>query len=253
MPSDNPGMSAVTWSLEARDRQARAGWLDTPHGRIPTPVFMPVGTRAAVRAVDSTDLARAGADILLANTYHLMLRPGVRADRRSRRSPPLHGVGEADPHRLGRIPDLLPRPSDRRTGCPVPLGIRRLGGRADPRGRRQDPGGARAGHRHGTRCVRRSARAPGPGRGGGGAHVALGGALPAGTHPCRPSAVRHRPGWGRSRPQSKERGTDRRSRFPRLWDRRALGWRVGPGAGNRIGGELRRATRGQAALCDGFG
>ncbi len=76
MPSDNPGMSAVTWSLEARDRQARAGWLDTPHGRIPTPVFMPVGTRAAVRAVDSTDLAGAGADILLANTYHLMLRPG---------------------------------------------------------------------------------------------------------------------------------------------------------------------------------
>ncbi len=76
MPSDNPGMSAVTWSLEAVDGQARAGWLDTRHGRIPTPAFMPVGTRAAVRAVDSTDLAGAGADIVLANTYHLMLRPG---------------------------------------------------------------------------------------------------------------------------------------------------------------------------------
>jgi len=70
-------MSAVSWTLEARDGRARAGWLDTPHGRIPTPAFMPVGTRAAVKAVDSRDLTAVGADILLANTYHLMLRPGA--------------------------------------------------------------------------------------------------------------------------------------------------------------------------------
>jgi len=80
MPSENAhnrAMSAVSWTLEVRDGKARAGWLDTPHGRIPTPAFMPVGTRGAVKAVDSRDLTELGADILLANTYHLMLRPGA--------------------------------------------------------------------------------------------------------------------------------------------------------------------------------
>jgi queuine tRNA-ribosyltransferase len=69
-------MSAVTWTLESRDDEARSGWLNTPHGRIATPAFMPVGTRAAVKAVDSLDLTGVGAEIVLANTYHLMLRPG---------------------------------------------------------------------------------------------------------------------------------------------------------------------------------
>ena len=75
-PSDNQTMSVVTWTSQARDGAARTGWLDTPHGRIPA--FMPVGTRAAVKAVDSHDLAGTGAEIVLANTYHLMLRPGSR-------------------------------------------------------------------------------------------------------------------------------------------------------------------------------
>jgi queuine tRNA-ribosyltransferase len=69
-------MSAVTWTLGAKDGQARSGWLDTPHGRVRTPLFMPVGTRAAVKAADVDDLAAVGADMVLANTYHLMLRPG---------------------------------------------------------------------------------------------------------------------------------------------------------------------------------
>jgi len=69
-------MNAVSWTLQSKDGEARSGWLDTPHGRIPTPAFMPVGTRAAVKAVDSHDLVGVGAEIVLANTYHLMLRPG---------------------------------------------------------------------------------------------------------------------------------------------------------------------------------
>ena len=69
-------MTSMTWSLEAGDGRARAGWLNTPHGRVQTPAFMPVGTRAAVKAVDSADLAGVGTEIVLANTYHLMLRPG---------------------------------------------------------------------------------------------------------------------------------------------------------------------------------
>jgi queuine tRNA-ribosyltransferase len=51
--------------------------LTTPHGEVATPNFMPVGTRAAVRAVDSRDLAEVGTQMVLANTYHLMLRPGA--------------------------------------------------------------------------------------------------------------------------------------------------------------------------------
>ena len=55
---------------------ARAGVLKTPHGEIKTPVFMPVGTQATVKAVAQKDLYEIGSQIILANTYHLYLRPG---------------------------------------------------------------------------------------------------------------------------------------------------------------------------------
>jgi queuine tRNA-ribosyltransferase len=71
-------MSEAAWfHLQHVDGEARAGVLATPHGEVPTPAFMPVGTRGTVRALDSRDLAEAGAVMLLANTYHLMLRPGT--------------------------------------------------------------------------------------------------------------------------------------------------------------------------------
>lgn len=70
-------MPAVSWTMQATDGAARTGTLHTPHGDVTTPAFMPVGTRAAVKAVDTTDLDEAGAEIILANTYHLMLRPGA--------------------------------------------------------------------------------------------------------------------------------------------------------------------------------
>ena len=59
-----------------RDGLARRGVLDTPHGPVQTPVFMPVGTRATVKGVLPRDLAEMGARIVLGNTYHLYLRPG---------------------------------------------------------------------------------------------------------------------------------------------------------------------------------
>jgi queuine tRNA-ribosyltransferase len=59
-----------------RDGLARRGVLDTPHGPVDTPVFMPVGTRATVKGVLPRDLAEMGARIVLGNTYHLYLRPG---------------------------------------------------------------------------------------------------------------------------------------------------------------------------------
>jgi len=64
------------FEVEAWSGRARAGRLTTPHGVVETPAFMPVGTAGAVKAVTRRDLAEVGAQILLANTYHLMLRPG---------------------------------------------------------------------------------------------------------------------------------------------------------------------------------
>ena len=55
---------------------ARAGVLHTPHGDIKTPVYMPVGTRATVKALTPDQVKETGAQILLSNTYHLYLRPG---------------------------------------------------------------------------------------------------------------------------------------------------------------------------------
>jgi queuine tRNA-ribosyltransferase len=65
-----------SFSVEALAGRARAGRLITPHGAADTPAFMPVGTAGAVKAVTMRDLRDVGAQILLANTYHLMLRPG---------------------------------------------------------------------------------------------------------------------------------------------------------------------------------
>ena len=63
--------------IEACDGAARAGLVRTARGQFRTPVFMPVGTRGTVRAVTTADMERLGAEIVLANTYHLMLRPGA--------------------------------------------------------------------------------------------------------------------------------------------------------------------------------
>jgi len=70
-------VSGVEWRSGAADGLARTGVLRTPHGEVATPAFMPVGTRGTVKTVDSRDLALLGAQMLLANTYHLMLRPGA--------------------------------------------------------------------------------------------------------------------------------------------------------------------------------
>lgn len=67
----------VSWTATATDGEARAGKLSTPHGTISTPAFMPVGTRGTVRGLDVADLRSVGVEILLANTYHLMERPGA--------------------------------------------------------------------------------------------------------------------------------------------------------------------------------
>jgi len=66
----------VRFALLKRDGAARLGRLATPHGEIETPAFMPVATQGSVKSLDPDDLRAAGAQIVLANTYHLFLRPG---------------------------------------------------------------------------------------------------------------------------------------------------------------------------------
>src|SRR5436190_2636771 len=68
---------AITFELLATDGAARRGRLHTPHGVVETPVFMPVGTQATVKGLTPAQVEEAGARIILANTYHLALRPGA--------------------------------------------------------------------------------------------------------------------------------------------------------------------------------
>ncbi|MDP6709446.1 MAG: tRNA guanosine(34) transglycosylase Tgt, partial [Alphaproteobacteria bacterium] len=67
---------AFSFTVTATDGEARTGRLTTAHGAIRTPAFMPVGTAATVKAMTPEAVAETGAEIILANTYHLMLRPG---------------------------------------------------------------------------------------------------------------------------------------------------------------------------------
>ena len=68
---------SLEFSIKHTNRKGRVGRLETPHGEIQTPVFMPVGTLASVKGVPQDTLEELGAQIILANTYHLYLRPGV--------------------------------------------------------------------------------------------------------------------------------------------------------------------------------
>ena len=71
-------MMPFTFDLAGRDGRGRAGVFHTPHGDLHTPVFAPVGTQASVKAVTPEQLRSLGASLVLANAYHLYLRPGAR-------------------------------------------------------------------------------------------------------------------------------------------------------------------------------
>ena len=73
---------SVHLQIEATRGAARVGKLTTPHGEVETPVFMPVGTLASVKGVSQDVLEELGVEILLSNTYHLFLRPGIETVRR---------------------------------------------------------------------------------------------------------------------------------------------------------------------------
>ena len=67
----------MDFDLLAQDGHARRGRLHSPRGKIETPAFMPVGTYGSVKAMTPEEVANTGAEIILGNTFHLMLRPGT--------------------------------------------------------------------------------------------------------------------------------------------------------------------------------
>ncbi len=72
---------AFEFSLTATDGQARRGVISMPRGEVHTPAFMPVGTGGTVKAMYMDQVRALGSDIILGNTYHLMLRPGAERSR----------------------------------------------------------------------------------------------------------------------------------------------------------------------------
>src|SRR5580692_9946899 len=76
-PDDAVTQKPFSFHVTATDGAARSGEMSTPHGVVRTPAFMPVGTQAAIKGVHHDDVRASGADIILGNTYHLMLRPGA--------------------------------------------------------------------------------------------------------------------------------------------------------------------------------
>jgi len=80
---DSSKIEKIAFELCAADKAARAGVIRTAHGSVRTPVFMPVGTQATVKTLSPRDLEQIGVEIVLANTYHLYLRPGPEIIRRA--------------------------------------------------------------------------------------------------------------------------------------------------------------------------
>ena len=74
-----PRAEGFDFRVVATDGHARASVLTTPHGEVPLPTFMPVGTQGSVKTLTPDEVAATGARIVLGNTYHLMLRPGAEA------------------------------------------------------------------------------------------------------------------------------------------------------------------------------
>ena len=70
-------LKKFAFNVLKKDKFARCGLIETHRGNIQTPAFMPVGTQATVKACTIDDIKKTGSEIILSNTYHLMIRPGV--------------------------------------------------------------------------------------------------------------------------------------------------------------------------------
>ena len=76
-------LKKFSFKVLSKDHYARLGVIHTQKGKINTPAFMPVGTQATIKACTIADIKKTGSEIILGNTYHLMIRPGVDRIRKS--------------------------------------------------------------------------------------------------------------------------------------------------------------------------
>ena len=138
--------------------------LTLGRGVVRTPAFMPVGTAGTVKAMTMAEVKALGADIILGNTYHLMLRPGRRAGRPARRAARVFALAGADPHRFGRLSGHVAggAAQARRGRRHLPEPYRRLEASPDAGTLGRDPDLARQRHDHAARRMRQAAgrRAP---------------------------------------------------------------------------------------------
>ena len=193
-----------SFRLIATDGAARTGEMTTAHGAVRTPAFMPVGTQAAVKGVHHDDVRAAGAELLLANTYHLMLRPSA---ERVAALGGLHAfMGWPGPILTDsggfQVMSLAPLRKIAEDGRHLPLAYRRRDGGADAGARRRNAGPARLRHRHAARRMR-AAAAPSATTSSAPCSLSLRWAERCKRAferaPAGPRAVRHRAGRRRSR------------------------------------------------------
>ena len=113
----------MKFKIDAISGKARATTLKMAHGEVQTPVFMPVGTQATVKALDHNDMLSLGAQIILGNTYHLYLRPGKELIKKMGG---LHGFSKFPNNFLtdsGGFQAFSLRKLDKKNGKPDPNGI----------------------------------------------------------------------------------------------------------------------------------
>ena len=162
-----------------RRRGAHRRCSTMPRGTIRTPAFMPVGTQATVKAMYPEQVRALGADIILGNTYHLMLRPGAERVARARRAARLRNWPWPILTDSGgfQVMSLASAPPDRRGRRHLPLAYRRLRASADAGAIDRDPGAARFRHRDAARRMRGAARGSRGDREGDAPLAPLGGAV----------------------------------------------------------------------------
>ncbi len=246
-----------SFRLIATDGAARRGEIVTAHGAVATPAFMPVGTQATVKGLAPEAVRASGADIVLANTYHLMLRPGA---ERIAALGGLHALHALAARRSSPIPAASRscRSSALRKvdedGVTFRSHLDGAHGRAHARARGRDPAPARRRHRHAARRVHQAAGSARRDRARHALVAALGRALQA--------RVRERARAGRALfgivqggddpgLAARQRARARRHRLSRLRHRRARGRRVAGGDARDDRGDRARASGRPSALSHG--
>ncbi len=188
--------AANHFELLGRDGQARTGRLTTPHGVVRTPAFMPVGTAGAMKGMHWREVRDAGADIVLGNTYHLMLRPGAERIAALGGLQKLYRLERADADGFRRLPGdvAVGTAQGERKRRDLSLPYRRRHGRIVAGTFDRGAAAARLGHRDADGRMRPAAGGARRYRARDAALVALGGAQQARLRDraARIHAVRHR-------------------------------------------------------------